>query len=53
MIKNPPVSSRDMGLFSGPGRCHVLLSGEACVPQLLAMCSSPWAVTVEPVHHKY
>ena len=39
MGKNRPANAGDMGLLSGPGRWHVLLSSEACVPQLLTLCS--------------
>ena len=39
VVKNRPANAGDVGLFCGPGRCHVLLSSEACVPQLLALCS--------------
>lgn len=52
--KNRPANAGDMGLLSGPGTWHVLLSSEACVPQLLTLCSgAQQAATVEPVRHKY
>ena len=37
--KNLPVSAGHVGSFPGPGRSHVPQICEACVPQLLSLCS--------------
>ena len=39
MDKNPSAHVGDTGSIPSPGRCHVLLSSEARVPQLLSPCS--------------
>ena len=55
MVKNLPASAGDTGSSPGPGRSHMPWSNEACVPQLLSLCSgarepqllSPSATTTE------
>ena len=50
VVKNRPANAGDMGLFSGPGRRHVLLSSEACVPRLLALCSRALGLPLLSLH---
>ena len=39
MVGNLPANAGDMGSIPGPGRLHMLRSKQACVPQLLSLCS--------------
>ena len=39
VIRNPPASVREPGWTPGPGRFHKSRSNEACMPQLLSLCS--------------
>ena len=55
VVKNPPPNTGDMGLISGGGKFHIPWCNEACVPQLLSLCSraqdlwlSPHSATTEP-----
>ena len=37
--EGPPANAGDTGLILAPGRFHMLRSTQACLPQLLNMCS--------------
>ena len=58
VVKNPLANPRDVGLILGPRRSHVLWSSEACVPQLLSLCSRDQKLqlltprALEPVLHR-
>ena len=39
VVKNPPISARDMGSIPDPGRSHMLQGNPAHVPQLLRLHS--------------
>ena len=55
VVKNPPANAGDTGSSPGSGRSYMPWSNEACVPQLLSLCSgarepqllSPRATTTE------
>ena len=40
VVKKLPASGGDPGLIPGLGRSHMLQSNQACVPQLLSLCST-------------
>ena len=42
MVRKPAANAGDMGSILGPGRSHMPQSGQACVPQLLSLCSTAW-----------
>ena len=42
VAENPPANGGDMGSIPGLGRSYVLWSNQACVPQLLSLCSQVW-----------
>ena len=39
VVKNPPDNAEDTGSICHPGRSHLPRSNQACVPQLLSLCS--------------
>ena len=55
VIKNLPANARDTGLIPDLGRSYMPWSNQACVPQLISLCSraqepqllSPCATTSE------
>ena len=47
-VKNPPANAGDTGSSPGPGRSHMPQSNQACVPQLLSLCSR-----AQPPSHNY
>ena len=47
VVKNSPANAGDTGLIPGPGRSYMLRSNQACVPQLLNLCSRTRVTTSE------
>ena len=39
VVKNLPASAEDLSLIPDPGRFHMPWGNQACVPQLLHLCS--------------
>ena len=42
VVKNLPANAGDLGLIPDPGRSHIPRSNQACVPQLVSLCSKAW-----------
>ena len=55
VVKNLPCNARDTSLIPGPGRSHMPLSKEACMPQRLSPCALESVLCnkseEKPAHH--